>query len=74
MSNAKSCLESAQVICPPALPLECGTYCDFNLNIGIFFDGTDNNKERDMEASAQSNVARLSDAYRHLPIEGFFRY
>ncbi|MEM4988940.1 DUF2235 domain-containing protein [Collimonas sp. H4R21] len=72
MANAKSCLEPAQVTCPPALPLECGTYCDFNLNIGIFFDGTDNNKERDIEALAQSNIARLSDAYRHHPLEGFF--
>lgn len=74
MPNAKSCLEPAQVTCPPALPLECGTHCDFNLNIGIFFDGTDNNKERDSKIRAQSNVARLHDAYLNRPLEGFFSH
>jgi hypothetical protein len=38
--------------------------CKTNVNIGIFFDGTNNNRLRDMPALAHSNVARLSDAYR----------
>jgi len=74
MTNAKSCLVPANVTCPPALPQECGTHCDFNLNIGIFFDGTDNSKDRDSGIHAQSNVARLHDAYIHKPLEGFFAY
>jgi len=74
MTIAKSCLEAAQVTCPPELPLECGTYCDFTLNIGVFFDGTDNHKERDTATQSQSNIARLSDAYLHKPLEGFFSH
>ncbi|AMP13367.1 T6SS phospholipase effector Tle1-like catalytic domain-containing protein [Collimonas pratensis] len=74
MTNAKSCLIPADVTCPPALPLECGTHCDFNLNIGIFFDGTDNNLKRDIGSRAQSNVARLFSAYRDSPNEGFFAH
>jgi len=74
MTIAKSCLETAQVICPPALPDDCGTYCDFNLNIGVFFDGTDNNKERDTATQSHSNIARLSDAYKDYWEEGFFSH
>lgn len=74
MTNAKSCLEPAQVTCPPALPLECGSHCDFNLNIGVFFDGTDNNMERDTPSLSQSNVARLFAAYKDEWAEGFFAH
>lgn len=74
MTNAKSCLEAAQVICPPGLPHDCGTYCDFTLNIGVFFDGTDNHKDRDSATQSQSNIARLSDAYKDAPVDGFFRH
>lgn len=74
MTIAKSCLEAAEVSCPRALPNDCGTYCDFNLNIGIFFDGTDNNKDRDTPTKSHSNIARLSDAYKDYWEEGFFSH
>lgn len=74
MTIAKSCLEAAQVICPPELPVQTGKYCNFILNIGMFFDGTDNNKDRDMPTKSQSNIARLSEAYRQNPLEGFFAH
>jgi hypothetical protein len=36
MTNAKSCLEPAQVVCPRPLPTDCGKHCDFNLNTRFF--------------------------------------
>jgi hypothetical protein len=74
MTNAKSCLEPAQVVCPRPLPTDCGKHCDFNLNIGIFFDGTDNNMKRDTPSLSQSNIARLFRAYQNNPMEGFFSH
>jgi hypothetical protein len=35
------------------------------VHIGIFFDGTGNNKTNDKESSSQSNIAKLSDLYIH---------
>lgn len=78
MTIAPSCLEPAQVTCPPALPIRCGGHCEFTLNIGIFFDGTGNNRVEDKgpdgKKQAQSNVARLFDAYREDPMKGYFRH
>lgn len=37
--------------------------CQTNVNIGIFFDGTNNNTYRDSPSLGHSNIARLSDAY-----------
>jgi hypothetical protein len=37
--------------------------CEGRLNLGIFFDGTNNNRDRDLPTSAHSNVARLYAAY-----------
>jgi hypothetical protein len=48
--------------------------CKTILNIGIFFDGTDNSRERDMGRLGHSNIARLYDAYNENPEQGYFRY
>ena len=37
--------------------------CDKDIYIGIFFDGTNNNKYRDTPGFSQSNVARLYEVY-----------
>ncbi|HBI8622179.1 TPA: DUF2235 domain-containing protein, partial [Escherichia coli] len=37
--------------------------CTEELRIGIFFDGTNNNKDRDAPKHAHSNVARLYDIF-----------
>jgi hypothetical protein len=37
--------------------------CEVTLNIGLFFDGTGNNRDRDRRKHADSNIARLHDVY-----------
>jgi hypothetical protein len=37
--------------------------CDQDIFIGVFFDGTNNNKYRDTASMSQSNVARLYEVY-----------
>lgn len=37
--------------------------CDKDIYIGVFFDGTNNNKYRDTPGFSQSNVARLYEVY-----------
>jgi hypothetical protein len=41
-----------------------GMSCCKTLHIGLFFDGTRNNAERDRPGNKHSNVARLLDAYQ----------
>ncbi|MDD1965953.1 DUF2235 domain-containing protein [Pseudomonas putida] len=40
-----------------------GTSCTTEFHLGFFFDGTNNNRERDIPKQAHSNVARLYDTY-----------
>jgi len=47
--------------------------CEGNVNFGIFFDGTNNNMERDAANQADSNIARLYDVYRDLKQDGYRR-
>lgn len=42
------------------------TSCETPLNIGVFFDGTNNNAERDEPERAHSNVVRLFNAHPHV--------
>lgn len=37
--------------------------CELSLQVGIFFDGTGNNRERDEPHLAHTNIARLASAY-----------
>src|SRR5260221_86703 len=41
--------------------------CEKDIFIGLFFDGTNNNKYRDTPAFCHSNVARLYEAYPGTP-------
>jgi hypothetical protein len=47
--------------------------CEFDLQIGLFFDGTNNNRERDKKALSHSNIARLAMAYPEVPSDGRYR-
>lgn len=46
--------------------------CEISLNIGLFFDGTRNNRFSDMPFNSHTNIARLYDAYRDRPGEGYY--
>lgn len=50
----------------PCVPNMCAdaSKCEVILQIGIFFDGTDNNKARDEGAFGDTNVVRLWKAYK----------
>ena len=54
--------------------------CSRTIWVGMFFDGTNNNKERDQEKVADpakrshSNVVVLHDAYRDDAKQGYFRF
>ena len=50
------------------------TLCDTQVHVGIFFDGTNNNMERDRPKLGHSNVVVLYDAYRDDPGNGYFAY
>lgn len=48
--------------------------CCKDLFVGVFFDGTNNNADRDRKTHSHSNVARLSDVFpRNEEANGFFR-
>lgn len=47
--------------------------CKGPIQVGVFFDGTDNNRERDKPRFAHSNIARLFDTYPDLQPAGFYR-
>ena len=47
--------------------------CESNINVGIFFDGTNNNRKVDKPELKHSNVARLFDAYSDEPATAYFR-
>ena len=49
------------------IPDDCVT-CGHQMFVGIFFDGTDNNMDRDKPKGAHTNVVRLYDAF---PDDGF---
>lgn len=48
-------------------PQELVLKCQQDIHVGVFFDGTNNNKFRDTPGFAQSNVARLYEVYPGTP-------
>ncbi len=46
--------------------------CEGNIHVGLFFDGTNNNRDVDMPKLQHSNVARLFDAYLGKSTKGYF--
>jgi hypothetical protein len=73
MSALKTALDPISVSFPRPLPAPKADLCEHLLCIGIFMDGTNNNKHIESR-SANSNITRLWDAYREIPEAGFFRY
>ncbi|MDB5973800.1 MAG: hypothetical protein JWR07_560 [Nevskia sp.] len=55
----------------PKLLTDCSK-CEGNVNVGLFFDGTKNNREADMPYLGHSNVARLFDAYLDKNGDGYY--
>ena len=74
MSEFKTIIEPATVACPKPLPISRAHECEFALNIGLFFDGTDNNKNTEATKLTNTNVVRLWESYRDDKDEGFFRH
>ena len=56
----------------PKLLTDCSK-CEGNINIGMFFDGTNNNRDADEPKLAHTNVVRLFDTYLEKPAQGYFR-
>lgn len=63
---------AAIVSVEPTLLTDCAR-CEGNLNLGLFFDGTDNNADVDSKDLKDSNVARLLRAYLESPAQGYYR-
>jgi hypothetical protein len=56
----------------PNHPINFGK-CETDVSVGIFFDGTGNNRERDVGSYSDSNVSRLFSAYEDRSEQGYFR-
>lgn len=69
-----SYLEPARIQTAKSHPHGTCVDCKSVLNIGIFFDGTGNNLYIDKPDLRHSNVARLFDAYKEVPGNGYFRH
>lgn len=50
-----------------------GLTCSKEIHVGLFFDGTNNNRDRDRPLQGHSNIVSLYDAHRE-DGEGYFRY
>lgn len=74
MSEFKSILAPTAARCPAPLPEPRAHKCEFTLNIGLFFDGTDNNKGFHTDEGTNTNIARLWYAYRDRADLGYFSY
>lgn len=73
MRNFDTVIQSPRVTCPRPLPFTAANGCEFTLNIGLFFDGTDNNKNV-KPSKVETNIAKLYDAYRDEAHEGYYRH
>jgi hypothetical protein len=73
------CIEPAQAdpfldrITPYVMKFTDPKKCEAALQLGVFFDGTDNNMERDRGRFAHSNIAKLWSCYPHNPSRGIER-
>jgi len=56
----------------PKHQLDAGN-CEENMHVGVFFDGTNNNRDEDKPKLGHSNIVRLSDAYPDSPADGVYR-
>jgi len=67
-------LDKPSIQRPADYPRAMAHKCEFILNMGMFFDGTGNNWYEDAAGQGHSNVARLWQAYKDRPMEGFFAH
>lgn len=56
----------------PTLLTDCAK-CEGNINLGLFFDGTNNNMAADSRNLADSNIVRLFNAYSQKTDQGHYR-
>lgn len=56
----------------PKLLTDCAK-CEGNINIGLFFDGTNNNMDADSSELGDSNIVRLFNSYREKKSGGYYR-
>ncbi|MBP6897073.1 hypothetical protein ABIC63_004486 [Pseudacidovorax sp. 1753] len=73
MSAYKTILEPATMQYAKPLAFPQAAFCEQIINIGLFFDGTDNNHSFH-PSKFDTNVWKLSLAYRNAPEDGCFRY
>lgn len=55
----------------PVLVTDCAK-CEGNINLGLFFDGTNNNMAADSKNLADSNIARLYNTYSQKMEQGYY--
>ncbi|TFW33605.1 T6SS phospholipase effector Tle1-like catalytic domain-containing protein [Massilia horti] len=72
--HAAACLTAPTNVIKPVDPkLHCdANKCQIRINVGLFFDGTNNNMEKDLANRADSNIARLYNAYPRKTSLGYF--
>lgn len=63
---------SAITLVEPHLLTDCSK-CEGNVNVGVFFDGTNNNRETDKPKLKHSNIVRLFDTYLEKFEDGYYR-
>ncbi|WP_295371961.1 DUF2235 domain-containing protein [uncultured Pseudacidovorax sp.] len=73
MSTCKTILEPASMRYAKPLAFPQAAFCEQIINIGLFFDGTDNNHSFH-PSKYDTNVWKLSLAYRNDRQDGTFRY
>lgn len=66
-ANALDLTMEEQVIAKLQLDREPSPHCTQDIHIGIFFDGTNNNKFRDTPNRTHSNIARLYEVFPGTP-------
>jgi hypothetical protein len=76
--SAKEQLQRLQAL-SCTLPKDSKPSCSGQIFVGLFFDGTDNNRERDyvkppIDKRSHSNVVRLFHTHKESDQEGYFRF
>lgn len=61
LSTKTSPAEKMKLV-PPRFDLDFKK-CETRINIGFFFDGTNNNMERDIPSKSETNISRLYSIY-----------
>lgn len=57
----------------PEVVTDC-SQCEANINLGFFFDGTNNNRYRDEPKMSDTNIARLFLSYLDKSDQGYYKF